>query len=70
MANFFKKLFGKSETKVESKGEYSIEFTDETGSVQVVITSASTDNDTSVTITNIKLIVEQHSKKLKAEIIQ
>ena len=47
------------ETKVESKGEYSIEFTDETGSVQVVITSASTDNDTSVTITNIKLIVEQ-----------
>ena len=44
---------------VESNGEYAIEFTDETGSTQIIIESGSVDNNTSVTITNIRLIIEQ-----------
>lgn len=44
---------------VESNGEYEIEFTDETGSTQIIIESGSVDNNTSVTITNIRLIIEQ-----------
>ena len=46
------------ETK-ELDGEYSIELTDEMASATVEITSGSSENFTKVTITNIRLVIEQ-----------